>query len=126
MRYTANDDLKTILENDTKGFRWPISITAPGGATESFFGFTNDISQVIDPETGQAISGRQASVAIRIGAFDEKRFEIPKNIADETSKPWVVKFDDIAGKAYSFKVIKSNPDRSLGVISLILEFYECL
>ena len=118
LRATAETDLSGILENEND-FGWPIRITNPAGAFQDLIGFGNDIAQLIDPDTGVAISGRQASVALRMSSLDA----LPVAIANSTSKPWLVTFDSINGETQTFKVIESNPDRSLGLITCLLEVY---
>ena len=125
LREMAETDLGFILEGDGDGFRWPIVVTDPAGLTTppGFYGFSNDIAQVIDPDTGQAVSGRLASVALRISSLTEAGLGLPQGIADASLKPWLVAFDDINGNSYTFKVSQSNPDRALGLVACILEIY---
>ncbi len=124
LRTAIEQDLAYILEGDTTGFQWPIAITNPAGTVENFLGFSNDIAQVIDPDTGQMVSGRVASIAVRISALYAAGFTLPRGISDAKQKPWVVKFDDINGKAHTFKVESSDPDRGLGLLTCMLEAYE--
>lgn len=122
LRELAESDLSFILEDKVNGFGWDITITNPDGvSTDGLVGNSNDISQVIDPDTGQAVSGRSASVALRISSLID--VGLPKGIADTNLKPWIVTFDDINGNSFKFKVMQSNPDRTLGMITLLLEFY---
>lgn len=121
LREIAEADLGAILEDAVAGFGWPIVLTDPTGTTQALTGFSNDISQLIDPDTGQAVSGRLASVALRISSLASG---LPEGIADATSKPWLVAFDDINGNPFTFKVVKSNPDRALGLVTCLVEFYE--
>lgn len=124
LRALAESDLGVILEDDTTGFGRPITITDPAGTVGLLTGFSVDISQLIDPDTGQAVSGRLASAAVRIGHLAEKGLGLPVGVADSASRPWLVEFDDINGNSYKFKVSESNPDRELGLVTLILELYE--
>lgn len=123
LRQLAEKDLGTILENEATGFGWPITITDPDGNSGSLTGMSGDISQVIDPETGIAVSGRLATATVRLTALRAEGLGIPKGIADRNSLPWVVVFNDIEGEPYRFKVAESDPDRTLGFVNLILEFY---
>jgi hypothetical protein len=122
----AESDLGLILEDGVTGFGWPITVTDPSGnsGTGPLTGVSDDISQVIDPDTGMAVSGRLASVAIRISALTNAGLGLPRGIADSGVKPWIIEFDDINGNAFKFKVAQSNPDRALGLITLLLELYE--
>lgn len=123
LRETAEEDNKKILE-DSLGFGFEIKVTNPAGTSADLVGFSNDVSDLIDPETGQAVSGRQASVALNISSLTAAGLDLPKAIADKTLKPWLVEFDDINGNSFTFKVIKSNPDRGIGMVTCMLEIYE--
>jgi len=126
LRLTAESDLAVILEDGVMGFGWPITLTDPAGAVANLTGFSDDIAQVIDPDTGQLVSGRLASAALRLSSIYAALpgSGLPRGIADTGSKPWLVTFNDINGNAYNFKISKSNPDRALGILTLILEAYE--
>ena len=76
---------------------------------------------MIDPETGQLVSNRTASITLRLSSLLD--IGMPKAIADSSSKPWLVEFEDILGTAYKFKVASSNPDRSIGHVTCTLENY---
>ena len=126
LRQIAEADLGTILEDDVTGFGFPIVITDPAGSsgTGPLIGTPVDISQLIDPDTGQAVSGRLASCSIRISSLTAAGLEVPKGIADSKAKPWTARFDDINGNSRLYKVSQSNPDSALGVVVLLLEAYE--
>jgi len=125
LREMAEADLAFTLEDEATGFGWPITVTDPAGTSSTgLIGQSDDIAQLIDPDTGQAVSGRLASVGLRISSLTAQSLGLPEAIADETSKPWVVKFDDINGVAHTFKVQDSNPDRALGVVVCVLEAYK--
>lgn len=124
LRRLAETDLGLILEDSSTGFGWSITVTDPAGTSRTLTGFSDDIAQVIDPETGQAVSGRLASVALRISSLISAGLSLPTGISDSASKPWIIEFNDISGNAHKFKVAQSNPDRALGVVTCILEIYE--
>ncbi len=124
LRATAETDLAGILEDDVYGFGWPISVTDPNGTVGALKGYSNDISQLIDPDTGEAVSGRLASAVLRISTLTAKGLGIPVGIADAASKPWLITFDDINGNAFTFKVSKADPDRTLGIVVCMLEIYK--
>lgn len=125
LRELAEQDLGVIIEGDIYGFRWPITVTNPAGLpSEGLYGFSDDISQTIDPDTGELVSGREASVALRIATIQNVFGELPRGVADSTSKPWLVTFNDIGGTEYTFKVKQSNPDRTLGNLTCVLEAYD--
>ena len=124
LRETAKADNRTILNDSTFGFGYSITVTDPAGTVKPFTGFSNDISLLIDPETGQAVSGRVATAAIHIQDILDAGLTLPENIADSSSKPWLITFDDINGVTQVFKVSQSNPDRAIGMLICTLEFYK--
>jgi len=123
LRSVAEADLAFTLEDDVNGFAWPITVTDPAGTVGSLTGASGDIGQLIDPDTGAAVSGRLAHVSLRIATLTAKGLAIPENITESSLKPWIVAFDDINGNSYTFKVMQSNPDRTLGLVTCVLEVY---
>lgn len=119
LREQAESDLSGILEN-TEDFGWGVTLISPAGEVQQLTGSTTDIAFLIDPDTGQAISGRQASVTLRRSSLNQD----PIGVSDSSIKPWRVTFDSINGEEYTFKIVKSHPDRTLGIISCILEAYK--
>ena len=122
LRQLAEQDLSFTLEDSVTGFGWPVTLTDPTGFTGSsnLTGQSHDISQIIDPETGTAISGRSTAFVLRLASITAAGFAEPKGIADSDKTPWLITFDDINGASYKFKVEYADPDRVLGTISLIL------
>lgn len=126
LRTQAAADLATILEDDTSGFGWSITVTDPNGTSAALKGFSTDIAASIDPDTGTLVLGRSASVALRLAALTAAGLGLPKGVPDETSKPWVVVFDDINGTSHTFKVREGHPDYALGIVVCHLDEYEPL
>ncbi len=124
LRQLAEADLGLILEDAVTGFGYSITVTDPSGTVRPLTGFSDDIAQIIDPDTGQAVSGRVASVSLRISSIVAAGLALPRGIADAGIKPWIIEFNDINGNAFKFKVSQSNPDRALGLVTLLLELYE--
>jgi hypothetical protein len=118
LREQAQLDAKAILEDDS-GFAWPFTLTSPVGVSTSLKGYTTDVGQAIDPDTGQAVAGRRASVAVSRSSLPEQ----PEGIADSGRKPWLATFADSSGVVSDWKVIEVLPDRAAGVVVLLLERY---
>lgn len=123
LRELAEADLAVIIEDENFGFGREITLTNPDGDSETLIGFTNDVSQVTDPETGQLVSIRLASATLRISTITISG-GLPEGVADASAKPWRVSFEDILGNMIEYKVAQGNPDRALGVIFLVLELYK--
>lgn len=122
LRTQAAADAKAILE-DTNGFGYPITVSDPDCVSADLVGFSTDVSQVIDPETGQAVTGRSASVVLRLSTLATAGLGIPRAVADRSLRPWVVRFNDIDGTPHTFKVQEAMPDRAIGIVVCMLESY---
>jgi hypothetical protein len=123
LRQQAAADLKTIVEDAAGGFGWPITITSPADVTAALTGLATDIGYTIDPQTGQAVVGRKASVALAIASLTAAGLDMPHGIGDSARKPWRVVVADVAGTVFTFKVTDALPDRAAGVVVCILETY---
>lgn len=124
IRELAQLDLEMTLEDDVNGFGWDIIITDPSGKTDTLQGQAGDIGLQIDPDTGQAVSGRQAHCALRLSTLEAAGFDIPVKISDKTQKVWKFEFNDINGKQWTYTVAESMPDRTLGLVNIMLGAYK--
>jgi len=118
LRQQAELDLEQTLE-DPSDFGWPITVTNPAGASSTGInGRSSDIGFLIDPDTGQAVTGRRATVTIRTKRLIDQGLGTPKNEPDVMVKPWLIEFDDIHGTGpHKFAVHRAFPDAALGVIT---------
>lgn len=114
----ARLDGKGILE-DLAGFSAPFTLTSPAGVAASLRGALQDIGQSIDPETGQAIAGRRASVVVARSSLAA----LPEAVAESNRKPWLATFASSDGVTRIWKVIEVAPDLLLDQVKLLLEMY---
>lgn len=122
LRALAEADLAITLEDSVSGFGWPVTLTDPNGVSVAATAQSNDISLMVDPSTGQFVTGAQAAATLRISTLYAAGItKLPYGEQDTSKKPWLVTFDDINGKPYTFKVFSGQPDRTLGIIVLLLE-----
>ena len=120
LRDIATEDLNAIITQD---FGIPIVVIDPAGTRGEVVGYTNDIGQIIDPDTGQMISGRLVSVAISLRSLTAVGLGVPQGIEKASLKPWYVTYQDTDFNQYTFKIMTSNPDRTLGIVTCELELY---
>ena len=133
LRTQAEADLAVTLEA-SGDFGFPFQITDPAGLSSPVLGNaavlhgqSGDIGVALDPDTGIAVSGRTAHLAVRISSLVTAGFtDIPHGIADVTADPWLVNFADLAGNVQQWKVKRSEPDRTLGIVTLIITFWKVL
>ena len=121
----AQQDKAFTLKDSEFGFGTVITITDPDLLSADVTGRTNDISFAIDPNTGVAVSGRTATIAIDMQELTDKGFSsLPVAQTDKTKKPWLVEYTDQLGNAHVFIVLEANPDRTLGIVLCTLDFYK--
>lgn len=123
LRELAAADAQSFLEDVSAGFAREVEVEPPDRSRVTLLGYSNDIHQTIDPETGVAVAGRRASVAFSTKTLAEAGLPYPRGEADKGRKPWVVMFKDIDGVTHTFKVVEANPDRALGIVTCFLETY---
>jgi hypothetical protein len=125
LRELAEADLAITLEDGLTGFGWPVTLTTPAGVQVNVTAQSNDISLMVDPQTGVLVSGRQASATVRISTlYAQGVSALPFGEPRRGAKPWLAQFNDINGQSFTFKVVNGEPDRALGVIVLLLEAWQ--
>jgi hypothetical protein len=122
LRALAARHTKWIATNTNHFANGSVVVTNPAGASSPFAGLTNNIAEVIDTDTGMTLSGRSASVAIPISDLVDS-LGFPEAVAETTRKPWVVVYEDTEGNSYTFKVVEVLPDRTVDLVTCILEDY---
>jgi hypothetical protein len=116
----AAADLQVILNADG----CVITLQAPDGRVAELRGNQRDIAHAVEPETGKTISARTVSVALSMIDLFSVNMMPTRELDSDTNKPWVVKFAETVGCEQTFCVAETIPDRTLGCLVLILEFYE--
>jgi hypothetical protein len=124
VREQAEADLAVTLEAPGD-FGVPIVLRDPTGfdcGGQPIYGQSGDIGLLIDPDTGLAVTGRSAHVAVRISTLTHAGYTtLPRAIPDAGSSPWLVTFS-----GQTFKVKEARPDRTLGIVTMIVEFWRAL
>lgn len=116
----AATDFQEIMNSDL-GASVSCVITDPCGAEETLLCRHSDTSQVIDPGTNEAVSGRRIVLSVCLADLYDVGFEKIRGIEKKDEKPWKVAVSDIAEIAGVYKVSESNPDASIGSMVLHCE-----
>lgn len=119
---TAAADLAAILADVDGGFSVPIEVTDPRNNTATVNGLATDIGLTIDPETGVAVAGRKASIALSLRALAAAGLGEPRGIPDGNIRPWTARFQLRNGASQLFKIKTVMPDK-LGSLVCFLETY---
>jgi hypothetical protein len=102
-----------------------VTLHAPDGRTAALRGNQRDIAHAVDPETGKTVSARTVSVALSMLDLALVNMAPTRELDADTNKPWVVTFAETVGAiSQTFIVAETIPDRTIGCLVLILEFYE--
>ena len=128
LREQARADLAFTLKDEVNGFGRAVVLIDPAGAEVQVSGQTGDIGLVIDPDTGTAVAGRTAHISLAVDDINKAISEgaidgFPRGISDESRKPWLCRFDDLEGATYTFKLINTFPDRTLGLLTCLVGAY---
>ncbi len=122
----ARADTRAFLNDSLTGSAVPIAITPPGLPARTLMGWSNDIGLLVDPDTGQAISGRIATVALSIADLAAQNLPIPESEHSTSAKPWVISFLDGQLDNYVFSIVETHPDRTTGIVTCTVDSYRML
>lgn len=127
LRTQAEADLESTLEA-SQDFGLPIVLTDPtGNVSSGLTAAAGDIGATIDPDTGIPVSGRRALLTVRIQTLTDQGFTtLPEGIQAATGSPWTVAFAGPSSGTQLYKVKRSMPDRTLGVVTMDLEFWRVI
>jgi len=125
LRATAYADARAILNDSAAGFGWPVKVTDPAGNTADLTGYAGDVAQTIDPDTGQAVTGRRAPLTLHLDDLEAAGLGIPRSVADESGDPWRIEYNDITlNHLVKYDILEAWPDRTLGVVTCWLGIYK--
>lgn len=120
LRRQAAADLQQILEDDEHGFGWQLELTDPSGRSATLVGSSGDVSATIDPSTGAVLEGTYAHVVVALASLANAGCGVPQGSVDTRDRPWLVAFEQLDGKRRKFAVQVARPDRTLGIVTLVL------
>lgn len=116
----AEKDLATTLES-TRDFGKVIHLTDPYGTTAEVTGQFGDIHALITLEEEIPVNVNLPHITLRLSTLREKGFCEPMPTENTNQNPWRITVDDITGDCRMFKLKMSKPDRTLGVVTAIIE-----
>jgi hypothetical protein len=121
LREIAEKDLELTLEDDIHGFGVPATITDPSGTIGVLKVQAGDVHLLFDPDTDIPINNRRIHISIRISSLTKAGLDIPQAQPDESVNPWVFEFADVNRIIRKCTVTESRPNRTLGIVTIILE-----
>lgn len=124
IREIAELDLANTLEDAINGFGIPATVTNPDEVSAVLKIQSGDAHLLFDPDTEVSISNRVAHASVRIASLNAAGLGIPRAQPDQSANPWLFEFSDANGNSRKFTVSESKPDRTLGIVTIILELME--
>ena len=117
----APADLETFLTAEGRD----ITFIDPHGVSAVIKAIWRDIHLAVDPDTGQAVSARQASVFTTEQRLRDAGLNgIPTGVSERTSAPWIARVTDTGGAERTYKVSERLPDAGFGAVLLNLEAHQ--
>lgn len=124
IRDLAALDHAAIVTDVAGGFAIPILVTNPEGVELAMAGFTTDVGEVVDPQSGMLIDGRRVSVQILTAPLIAAGMGEPRAVSDGSRKPWLVRFANVHGEQRTYKIFEVKPEDVLGSHKCLLEAWE--
>lgn len=121
LREISERDLALTLEDADNGFGIPATITDTVGNSAVINVQGGDVHVLYDPDTDVKISSRTAHIVVRIASLTAAGLEMPKAQSDQSKNPYTFEFADSNGVIRKFIVSEARPDRTLGIVTVILE-----
>lgn len=116
-------DAQTIMNSGRFGFGTDVVITDPDGVEYPMKSILTVIHNLIDPDTGQPVSGYLATASInRYNVPVSKRTEL-YGVSDELKRPWTMRETNIDGVIVTYKITRAAPDEANGNILCDLGSY---
>ena len=126
LRAQAEADLAVTLEAPGD-FGELFVLTDPAGFASAtpLYGMTGDVGALLDPDTGASLTGRHATLTVRMSSLTAAGYtDLPIAVPDESGLPWTVSFVGVSTPTQLYKVRQAHPDRTLGAVTMVLEFYQ--
>lgn len=117
-------DSQRIMNSDRFGFSTAITLTDPDGVGYPFNSIIAVIHNLVDPDTGQPVSGFLATASINILDLQALGLEIPEGEMSELSRPWTVTETNIQNVVVTYKIVRAAPDEANGNILCDLVTYD--
>ncbi len=117
-------DSQRIMNSSRYGFGQAIILTEPSGIAHTLKGIVSIIHNLIDPDTGQPVSGFLATVSLNVLDLQSMGIDIPEGEMSEYARPWTVQTANVSGVQVLAKVIRVAPDETNGNLLVDLGNYE--
>ena len=112
-------DAQRIMKKDGQN----VVLITPDGLKYPLNSIVSVIHNLIDPDTGQPVSGFLATASINRLDLNALDIALPEGEASEFERPWLVRETNIDGIEVTYKITRSAPDEANGNILCDLGAY---
>lgn len=118
-------DSQKIMNSTRCGFSTEVTLITPDGVRYPFKSIIAVIHNLVDPDTGQPVSGYLATASINRLDLNAKSIALPEGEMSELRRPWLVSEINIDGIEVTYKITRAAPDEANGNILCDLGSYGC-
>lgn len=116
-------DAQRIMNSEKFGFSTDIVLIDPVGVEYPLKSILTVIHNLVDPDTGQPVSGYLATASINRLDLNELGITLPEGVSDDRARPWTVRETNIDGVVVNYKITRAAPDEANGNILCDLGSY---
>ena len=116
-------DSQRIMNSSKFGFSTDIVLIDPNDVEYPLKSILTVIHNLIDPDTGQPVSGYLATASINRLDLNALGITLPEGVSDELQRPWAVRETNIDGVVVNYKITRAAPDEANGNILCDLGSY---
>lgn len=116
-------DSQRIMNSSKFGFSTDIVLIDPNDVEYPLKSVLTVIHNLIDPDTGQPVSGYLATASINRLDLNALGITLPEGVSDELQRPWTVRETNIDGVVVTYKITRAAPDEANGNILCDLGSY---
>ncbi|AUR81979.1 hypothetical protein NVP1017O_10 [Vibrio phage 1.017.O._10N.286.55.C11] len=116
-------DSQRIMNSTRFGVSIDIVLLDPAQVEYPLKSIVTVIHNLVDPDTGQPVSGYLATASINRLDLNALGIALPEGVSDELQRPWTVRETNIDGVVVTYKITRAAPDEANGNILCDLGSY---
>jgi hypothetical protein len=116
-------DSQRIMNSSKFGFSTDIVLIDPNDVEYPLKSILTVIHNLIDPDTGQPVSGYLATASINRLDLNELGITLPEGVSNELERPWTIRYTNIDNVVITNKITRAAPDEANGNILCDLGSY---
>lgn len=116
-------DAQRIMNSEKFGFSTSVTLVEPDGTEHPLKSIISVIHNLVDPDTGQPVSGYLATASINRLDLNVLGIMLPEGVSNELARPWTLRETNIDNVVVTYKITRAAPDEANGNILCDLGSY---